>query len=474
MDLVVEVVQQRDRRARAPRPRRSRARTSAIEASTRERVAQQRLALRVAPSASPRPAHASGSTAERIRTRAVQTARYDRSRSRTRRRVLRDRGRPPPLRPRPRGRATRTRALPILAALPAHRRARRRSTNVPRIRDVETMLALLDHARRRRRLDSAPNEVRVHAASIATNELDEELCEPHPRLVPARRPAARALRPRDVPPPGGDVIGRRRLDTAHPRARRARRDDHDRPALRARRASCAAQRIFLDEASVTGTENAIMAAVARRRRDDDRQRRVRAARAGPLPLPRLARRADRGHRVERAPHRRRRRGSAAASTGSRPSTSRSASFIGLAAVTGGELTIDDAAPEDLVPILPVFARLGVRVEIDGHERARPAGPGARRPGRPRRPDPEDRGRPVAGVPGRPDVDRASSSRRRRRARSSIFEKMFENRLFFVDKLVGMGARIILCDPHRVVVSGPAKLYGAADGEPRHPRRAWRC
>ena len=41
----------------------------------------------------------------------------------------------------------------------------------------------------------------------------------------------------------------------------------------------------------------------------------------------------------------------------------------------------------------------------------------------------------------------------------IFEKMFESRLFFTDKLVSMGARIILCDPHRVVVSGPAQLYG---------------
>ena len=47
--------------------------------------------------------------------------------------------------------------------------------------------------------------------------------------------------------------------------------------------------------------------------------------------------------------------------------------------------------------------------------------------------------------------------------------MFENRLFFVDKLVGMGARIILCDPHRAVVSGPAQLYGERMDEPRHPR-----
>jgi UDP-N-acetylglucosamine 1-carboxyvinyltransferase len=47
----------------------------------------------------------------------------------------------------------------------------------------------------------------------------------------------------------------------------------------------------------------------------------------------------------------------------------------------------------------------------------------------------------------------------------IFEKMFENRLFFVDKLVSMGARIILCDPHRAVVTGPAKLYGQRMASP---------
>ena len=54
----------------------------------------------------------------------------------------------------------------------------------------------------------------------------------------------------------------------------------------------------------------------------------------------------------------------------------------------------------------------------------------------------------------------------------IFEKMFESRLFFVDKLVGMGARIIVCDPHRVVVAGPAKLYGHADRSRAH--RIFRC
>ena len=153
------------------------------------------------------------------------------------------------------------------------------------------------------------------------------------------------------------------------------------------------------------TENTIMAAVARAGQTTIAQRRLRAARAGPVPLPRLARRADRGDRLELVADRRRRPAVAAATYRIGPDHIEVGSFIGMAAVTGGDVTIEGAGPSDLVPILPAFERLGIRVEVGGHERARPAGTGARDPGRPRRRDPEDRGRAVAGVPGRPHVDR---------------------------------------------------------------------
>ena len=151
------------------------------------------------------------------------------------------------------------------------------------------------------------------------------------------------------------------------------------------------------------TENAVMAAVARARRDVDRERRLRAARAGPVPLPRLDRRRDRRHRVERPPDRRRR-----ALRGGEwtigPEHIEVGSFIGLAAVTGGDLTIDDARRT-------TWSRSCRRSSGSGSSRARAttrcgaARPGARDPERPRRPGSEDRGRPVAGVPGGPHVDR---------------------------------------------------------------------
>ena len=212
------------------------------------------------------------------------------------------------------------------------------------------------------------------------------------------------------------------------------------------------------------TENTVMAAVARAGRDRDRQRRLRAARPGSLPLPRLARRRDRG-------------ASSRTSCGSTASTQLSGgewrigpehievgSFIGLAAVTGGDVTIDDVEPKDLAPILPTFERLGVHVEIEGSTLRVP-------------PDQElvirdDLGGQIPKIEDGPwpafPADLTSIAvtvATQARGTILIFEKMFESRLFFVDKLVSMGARIILCDPHRAVVTGPAKLYGQRMSSP---------
>ncbi len=134
------------------------------------------------------------------------------------------------------------------------------------------------------------------------------------------------------------------------------------------------------------------------------------------------------------------------------------SFIGLAVMTGGELLIEDVIPDDLRPIEVGFSRLGVRWELEGSNLRVPR-------------DQElvvqdDLGAAIPKVDDGPwpafPADLTSIAlaiATQARGTVMIFEKMYENRLFFVDKLVGMGARIILCDPHRAVVSGPSRLFG---------------
>jgi len=135
-----------------------------------------------------------------------------------------------------------------------------------------------------------------------------------------------------------------------------------------------------------------------------------------------------------------------------------ASFVGLAAATGGEVVVDDVQPDDLISIVPAFRKLGVQMEVSESSVRVPAGQhlfveddfGGQIP------------KIESGVwPAFPAdlTSIAVTVATQATGTILIFEKMFESRLFFVDKLVSMGARIILCDPHRVVVTGPATLYG---------------
>jgi UDP-N-acetylglucosamine 1-carboxyvinyltransferase len=136
----------------------------------------------------------------------------------------------------------------------------------------------------------------------------------------------------------------------------------------------------------------------------------------------------------------------------------------MAALTGGDVTIDGVVPDDLWPILPVFRRLGVEVEVDDHSVRVPPGQSLVIQ--------DDLGGAIPKVEDGPwpqfPADLTSIAlvvATQARGTVLVFEKMFESRLFFVDKLVSMGARIILCDPHRAVVTGPAKLYGQRMSSP---------
>jgi UDP-N-acetylglucosamine 1-carboxyvinyltransferase len=134
------------------------------------------------------------------------------------------------------------------------------------------------------------------------------------------------------------------------------------------------------------------------------------------------------------------------------------SFVALAAVTGGELRIKDVNPDDLRMTKIIFERLGCRMEFDGDDLIVPSGQRLRVE--------NDEGDAIAKIDDGPwpafPADLTSIAlalATQSEGLVLIFEKMFENRLFFVDKLVTMGARVLLCDPHRAVVSGPSRLHG---------------
>jgi UDP-N-acetylglucosamine 1-carboxyvinyltransferase len=328
--------------------------------------------------------------------------------------------------------------------------------NVPRILDVDTMLALI-RATGAEADWVGPNEVRVDASGLTTTELDEELCNQIRASILLAGPLLARFGTATVPPPGGDVIGRRRIDT-HIHALAALGaviDTGQRYEMRAERLR--GTTLFLDEASVTGTENAVMAAALA-----EGETTLRNAACEPHVqdlcrfLMKLGAEIDGiGSNVLRI------RGVESLGGGSHricPEHIEVASFIGLAAVTGSAITIEGAEPDDLLAILPAFEKLGVRVEPTGDAVHVPAGQALVIQ--------DDLGGQIPKIedgiwPAFPSDLTSIAVVVATQAHGTIlfFEKMFENRLFFVDKLVGMGARIIICDPHRVVVSGPAKLYG---------------
>jgi UDP-N-acetylglucosamine 1-carboxyvinyltransferase len=221
--------------------------------------------------------------------------------------------------------------------------------------------------------------------------------------------------------------------------------------------------IFLDEPSVTGTENALMAAVAARGRTV-----LRNAAAEPHVQDVARMLVTMGARIDGI-------GTnvytiegglplQGASYSIGPDHIEIASFIGLAAVTNGHLIIEDVRGDDLRSTLLGFDRLGVRPRLDGSRLIVDAGQERRI-----RPDlgghvPKLEDGPWPAFPA-DAMSIAVVTATQCEGLVLIFEKMFESRLFFVDKLIGMGARIVLCDPHRAVIAGPSALRGGTVESP---------
>jgi UDP-N-acetylglucosamine 1-carboxyvinyltransferase len=346
-------------------------------------------------------------------------------------------------------------ALPILAACVLTGEPVR-LTNLPRIRDVETMVEILVDLG----VDAeweGPNEVRVHAADLRKTEVDEVLATRIRASFLLAGPLLARFGEAILPPPGGDVIGRRRLDPhIHALAKLGAEIEIGRRfELRGR--NLAGAHIFLDEASVMATENAVMAAVL-----TPGETVIGNAACEPHVQDLCRFLVSLGARIDGiASNVLRIEGVKELGGGEWRVAAEHievGSFIGLAAVTGGDLTIENTAPEDLVAILPVFERLGVRCEVSGTT--------VRVPPNQELVIQDDLGGQIPKIEDGPwpafPADLTSIAvtvATQAHGTILIFEKMFESRLFFVDKLVNMGARIILCDPHRVVVTGPAKLYG---------------
>jgi UDP-N-acetylglucosamine 1-carboxyvinyltransferase len=346
-------------------------------------------------------------------------------------------------------------ALPILAAClltsePVLLR------NVPRIVDVETMLELLADVGADVQW-TGQNEVHIQAADISKQELDEELCSRMRASFLLTGPLLARLGGVSAPPPGGDVIGRRRLDPhIHALAELGahiavgRRYEMRGGALRG-------THIFLDEASVMATENAVMAATLA---PGETVLGNAACEPHVQDLCRFL--VSLGARIEGIESNVLRIEGVESLNGGEweigPDHIEVGSFIGLAAITGGDVTIDGVKHADLVSVLQAFEKLGVHVEReDDAVRVPPHQELVIR---------DDLGGHIPKIEDGPwpafpsDLTSVALTVATQATGTLLmFEKMFENRLFFTDKLVSMGARIILCDPHRAVVTGPSKLRG---------------
>jgi UDP-N-acetylglucosamine 1-carboxyvinyltransferase len=328
--------------------------------------------------------------------------------------------------------------------------------NVPQIRDVLTMLQILtDLGAEVERL--GPHDIAVQARNVRSTRLDAALCQEIRASILFAGPMLNRCGEIILPPPGGDVIGRRRVDT-HIQSLQALGTVIERNGgYQMRTDGLAGTAIFLDEPSVTGTENALMAAsmargttVLRNAASEPHvQELARCLAQMGAQIDGIGSNTLTIHGVERL-H------GTEWTVG--PDHIEVGSMIGLAAVTGGEMLIKDACPSYLHMTRLMLERLGVQVQCVDNDILVPGNQELRI-----RPD-YDGAIPKIDDGPWPQFPTDMMSIALVIATQSagtvlVWEKMFENRMFFVDRLIALGARIVLCDPHRAVVVGPSQLRG---------------
>jgi UDP-N-acetylglucosamine 1-carboxyvinyltransferase len=341
--------------------------------------------------------------------------------------------------------------------------------NIPRIGDVATKLALLRSfgVRIEQRGDHSWN---ICATGVGDAEPEAGLARKIRTGILLAGPLLARRGHVRLPRPGGDMIGRRRLDTHFLALRELGASIEVTPTeyvLRADRLRGAD--LFLDEMSVTGTEQAIMGAVLA---EGDTT---------------ICNAASEPH-VQDLCHFLNRLGAQITGIGTNtlnitgvtrlhggeytigPDFMEVASFIGLAAVTGSAIRIAGARPRDHRMTRIGLGKLGVRWHDEGDDIVVPGDQELRVQEDAHNAIPKIESMPWPGF--NPDLlSIALVVATQARGTVLIHEKMFESRLFFVDRLIGMGAKIVLCDPHRAVVVGPSQLYGEPEGLPSPDIRA---
>ncbi len=328
--------------------------------------------------------------------------------------------------------------------------------NIPRIQDTLVMRNLIESLGVQIE-DLDDTSWRVTARDLRLADLNPELCRRIRASILIAGPLAARIGEFKLPPPGGDVIGRRRLDT-HILALRALGVDveYDR-GFTFQADNLRGAEFLMDEASVTATENAIMAAVTA---NGDT----------------IIRNAASEPHVQELCHFLNILGANIEEIGSNtlhfhgvprlhggeftigPDYLEVISFVGAAAVTHGSIRVKNAGVDNLYMIQHVFERLGVTWQVEGDDLIIPAEQkltiipdldGA---------IPEIKTNVWPAFP--TDLISIAITVATQASGSVLFHDwMFSGRMYFTDKLVGMGARIILCDPFRCLIQGPNRLYG---------------
>ena len=328
--------------------------------------------------------------------------------------------------------------------------------NVPEIEDTGVMLNILQSfGAKVKKLDT--NTWQIDAVDITRSDIPAELSKKIRASILFAGPLVARIGKAIMPPPGGDVIGRRRLDTHFlaleelgARVSADRKFEFTANKLKG-------AEIFLDETSVTATENAVMAAVLAEGRAE------------------ITNAASEPH-VQDLCNMLNMMGAKISGVGSNilqidgveklggcdftigPDFMEIGSYIGLAAATHGSITITGIREKDMRPLRIAYSKLGIKWDIEGETLTVSENQDLKVNTDLGGMIPKIDDSPWPGFP--PDLTSIMTVIATQvEGTVLIFEKMFESRMFFVDKLISMGARITLCDPHRAVVTGPSSLHG---------------